>query len=118
LTLTTSLVSALGEGATIHVTRLIGTIVGIKIEFDSDISGRFARVINGKHFDCITVNSRTLYCVGPLPYWTGPATLHIYETPGGNVIFSRVVSVPPKVGEPDVTPPEDPPECIECDFLY
>ena len=108
LLLTTSLASALGEGSTIHVTRLTGTIVGIKIKFDSDISGDFAGVIHGKHFDCVTVGPRTLYCVGPLAYWVGSATLHIYETPSGNVILTRVISAPPKVGESGVTLPEPP----------
>lgn len=109
LILTTSFVSALGEDATIHVTRLVGTFVGIKIEFASPISGSFAGVLNGRHFDCVTVGTSTLYCIGPFAHWVGSGTLHIYETPGGEIILTRAVSVPPKAGETEVTPPDPPP---------
>jgi hypothetical protein len=105
LMLTTSLVSAAGENATVFVTRLTGTFVGIKIVFPEPISGSFAGVIHGNHFKCVTIPSNTLYCIGRLASWVDAATLHIYEHPGGNVIFSKVISSPPRIGDTDVTPP-------------
>lgn len=114
LMLSTSLVSAAGEDATVFVTRLTGTYVGIKIVFPEPISGDFAGVINGNHFNCLTVPPDTLYCIGQLAPWVDAATLHIYEHPSGNVIFSKVISSPPGIGETDVTPPEPEPENEEC----
>ena len=117
LMLTTSVVSAAGENASVFVTRLPGTYVGIKIAFPDGISGSFAGVIHGNHFSCVTIPSDTLYCIGKLASWVNAATLHIYEHPGGNVIFSKVISSPPRIGETDVTPPESE-ECPpgECEF--
>ena len=105
LLLTTSLVSAAGENATVFVTRLTGTFVGIKIVFPEPISGSFAGVIHGNHFNCATIPSDTLYCIGQLASWVDAATLHIYDHPGGNVIFSKVISSPPRIGDTDITPP-------------
>jgi hypothetical protein len=112
LMLTTSLASAAGEDATVFVTRLTGTYVGIKIVFPEPISGNFAGVIHGNHFDCITVPPDTLYCIGPLAPWVDAATLHIYENPSGDVILSKVISSPPRIGDSGVIPPE--PESEEC----
>jgi len=108
LVFTTNLVSAAGEDATVFVTRLTGTYVGVKIVFSEPISGNFAGVIHGNHFDCLTVPPDTLYCIGPLAPWVDAATLHIYENPSGNVIFSKVISSPPGVGGSDVIPPSPP----------
>ena len=118
LILTTSLVSAAGEDATVFVTRLTGTYVGVKIVFPDPISGSFAGVIHGKHFSCVTIPSNTLYCIGQLASWVDAATLHIYEHPGGYVILSKVISSPPRIGDTGVIPvePEQPiEECIECE---
>ena len=117
LMLTTSLVSAAGEGATVYVTRLTGTYVGIKIVFPEGISGSFAGVIHGNHFNCVTIPSNTLYCIGQLAAWVDAATLHIYEHPGGNVIFSKVISSPPRIGDTGVISPEPESEqCVECEI--
>lgn len=114
LMLTTSLVSAAGKETTVYVTRLTGTYVGIKIVFPEGISGSFAGVIHGNHFNCVTIPSNTLYCIGQLAAWVDAATLHIYEHPNGYVILSKVISSPPKVGDTGVIPPE--PESEECPF--
>ncbi len=117
LMLTTSVVSAAGENATVYITRLTGTYVGIKIALPEGISGSFAGVIHGNHFSCVTIPSDTLYCIGQLASWVDAATLHIYEHPGGEVIFSKVISSPPRIGNTDVTSPvseECPPQ--ECEF--
>jgi len=102
LMLTTSLVSAAGEDATVYVTRLTGTYVGIKIVFPEPISGNFAGVIHGNHFSCVTIPSNTLYCIGQLAAWVDAATLHIYEHPGGDIILSKVILSPPRVGDTGV----------------
>ena len=112
LMLTTSLASAAGEDTTVFVTRLTGTFVGIKIVFPEPISGSFAGVIYGNHFNCVTIPSNTLYCIGQLAAWVDAASLHIYEHPGGDVVFSKVISSPPRVGETGVISPE--PESEEC----
>ena len=116
LILTTSMVSAAGENATVFVTRLTGTYVGIKIVFPEGISGSFAGVIHGNHFKCVTIPSNTLYCIGQLAAWVDAATLHIYEHPGGNVIFSKIISSPPRIGDTGVIVPEPEREqCVECE---
>ena len=114
LMLTTGLASAAGEDTTVYVTRLTGTFVGIKIIFPEPISGSFAGVINGNYFSCATIPPNTLYCMGRLASWVDEATLHIYEHPSGNVIFSRVISSPPRIGGTGVTPPDPAPESEEC----
>ena len=118
LMLTTNLASAAGEDASVFVTRLTGTNIGIKIIFPEPISGNFWGVIHGHHFSCATIPPDTLYCIGPLATWVDAATLHIYEHPSGNVIFSKVISSPKKIGGSEETPtdpqPEPEPEDPEC----
>lgn len=114
LILTTSLVSAAGEGATVTVTRLSNTKIGIKIVFPNEISGNFGGVIYPNYFDCDTYPPNTLYCVAPLAYWVDAATLHIYGIPGGEVMLTKIISVPPRLGESPEPPPEEIPECQEC----
>jgi hypothetical protein len=114
LMLTTSLVSAAGEDATVFVTRLTGTYIGIKIVFPEPINGDFAGVIHGNHFSCLTVPPDTLYCIGQLASWVDAATLHIYEHPSGEIVFSNVISSPPRIGGGEVTPSEPEPESEEC----
>ena len=100
------------EDATINMERLVGTYVGITIDFPFEITGSFAGTVNGKHFNCETIPPNTLYCIGPLAYWTGPATLHIYSQGSGEIIFSEFIAAPPKNSEPDAPPA--PPESEEC----
>lgn len=106
LMLTTSVVSAAGEDASVFVTRLPGTYVGIKIVFPEGVSGSFAGVIHGNHFSCVTIPPDTLYCIGKLAAWVDTATLHIYEHPGGEVVFSKGISSPPRIGDVGVIEPE------------
>ena len=106
--LTTGLASAAGEEASVFVTRLTGTYIGVKIIFPEPISGNFAGVINGNHFDCETIPPDTLYCVGPLAALIDAATLHVYENPSGNIILSTVISAPPRNGDIGVLPSPEP----------
>jgi hypothetical protein len=55
--------------------------------------------MNGKHFDCQTIPPNKLYCIGPLAYWVDSATLFIYAQGSGEVIFSKIISVPPNNGD-------------------
>lgn len=108
------------EGETVYIERLVGTYVGITIVFPDGIDGSFAGTVNGKHFDCEVIPPDALYCIGPLAYWSTPATLHIYSQGDGEILFSQVISVPPKSGEPEGGPPPEPDseECPpeECDI--
>lgn len=113
LTLTTSFAAALGEDATIEVTRLDTTRIGIKIVFDAPISGNFSGVINGNHFNCETIPTNTIYCIGNLAYWVKTATFHLYETPEGTVVFTKAIIAPPKIGETEVISPSNPDDDVE-----
>jgi hypothetical protein len=110
--------AAAEEDATINVERLVGTYVGITIDFSTEINGSFAGTVNGKHFNCETIPPNKLYCIGPLAYWTGPATLHIYSQSSGEIVFSEIVAAPPKNGDSNGSPtepePPAPPESEEC----
>jgi hypothetical protein len=85
--------------ATVNVKRLVGTYVGITIDFPTEINGSFGGTMNGKHFDCQTIPPNELYCFGPLAYWVDSATLFIYAQGSGEVIFSKIISVPPNNGD-------------------
>jgi hypothetical protein len=116
LMFTTSLASAADDGTTLTLTRLDNTKVGILIVFPNGISGEFGGLIYPHYFDCETYPPDTIYCIATLPYWVDAATLHIFGIPGGDVVFSEIISVPRNPGEPDELPPPPPPseECSDC----
>lgn len=114
LMLTTSLASAASDGTKVYVTRLTGTYVGIKIIFPNEISGSFGGMIGGNYFNCATIPSNTLYCIGQLASWVKVATLYIYEKPAGDVIFTTIISAPPGIGKTNVVPTPPPPPNQEC----
>ena len=116
LMFTTSLASAADDGTTLTLSRLDNTKVGIQIVFPNGISGEFGGLIYPHYFDCETYPPDTIYCIATLPYWVDAATLHIFGIPGGDVVFSEIISVPRNPGEPDELPPPPPPieECSEC----
>jgi len=108
-------VHAVGEGATAEVTRLGGTMVGIKIVFDEPISGNYHGSVNyNSLWNCWTLPPNTLYCIGPLATWVKSATLNIYSVPGGEVVLSRTIDAPPNPGESVETLPI-PPTCNFCE---
>jgi hypothetical protein len=114
LMLTTSLASAADDGTTLTINRLDNTKVGIEIVFPNGISGEFGGLIYPNYFDCETYPPDTIYCIATLPYWVDAATLHIFSIPGGDVVYSEIISVPRKSGEPDL--PSPPPPSEECPF--
>lgn len=109
-TLTAFARSSTEDAATVHVTRLRGPFVGIKIIFPDDLSGEYAGTLGASHFDCSVVASNTLYCVGPFDWSLGPQTLNIYENHAPYTMVLVKIIVPPPSGPrgPEVTPPPAP----------
>jgi hypothetical protein len=115
---------ARAESANVEVFRLLGTWIGIKILFPTEISGNFAGTLAGKHFDCITVPTHELYCIGPFRQGMDPSLLTIYDNDTKETVLEKVITSPrgPGKGDDEVqpTPTEaptpDPTEepCIEC----
>jgi hypothetical protein len=95
------------ETASVEVFRIFGTWVGIKIIFPNDISGNFAGVLNGKHFDCATIPSNTLYCMGPFAQWSDEGTLFIYDNVSDEIVLKKVINPPLGSQGEEVTPPAE-----------
>jgi hypothetical protein len=93
------------------VIRLNDHYIGIKIVFPTDISGHFSGFINQKHFDCLTIPPRTLFCIGPLDKSERLVTLYLYLHDSQEIVLEQPIEVGPHwVGEP-----ADKPSCEECE---
>lgn len=101
--------AAAGE-ADITVIRLSDHYIGIKIVFPTDINGHFSGFINQKHFDCLTIPPRTLFCIGPLDKSERLVTLYLYSHDSQEIVLEQPIEVGPHwEGEPADEPP-----CVEC----
>ncbi|MEW6240453.1 MAG: hypothetical protein AB1564_06555 [Chloroflexota bacterium] len=99
------------DAAEITVIRLNDHYIGIKIVFPTDISGHFSGFINQKHFDCLTLPPRTLFCIGPLDKSERLVTLYLYSHDLQEIVLEQPIEVGPHwEGEP-----ADKPSCIECE---
>jgi len=107
-------VSAQDEETTIDVFRIDKTFILLKITFPHDISGSFAGEMAGKHFDCITVPSNVLICIGRFRVGSDPGFLTIYDQDTEEIVLQQVISSPPLNGKgegdaPPSAPPTPPP---------
>ena|SRR5690349_13256990 len=124
LSLFGSVVSARADEATVELFRIDKTFVILKITFPNDISGSFAGELAGKHFDCLTIPSNVLICIGRFREGSDPSFLTIYNTESEEVILQEVVTTPKAPGKgpgeeqpaPVETPPpgDDDDDCVEC----
>lgn len=102
--------AAAAEEAEVTVIRLSNHYIAIKVVFPTDISGHFSGFINQKHFDCLTIPPRTLFCIGPLDKSERLVTLYLYSHDRQEIVLEQPVEVSPHwEGEPP-----DEPLCVDC----
>jgi hypothetical protein len=92
--LTTAAAAAGGEPV-VTAERLEGTKIGIKIEFPNEISGEFAGFMWGKYFDCATISSHVVYCIGPMASWVRSGLFYLYSNASKSVVLIKLISVTP-----------------------
>ena len=91
--------------------RLEGTKIGIKIEFSEDISGDFAGFMWGRYFDCKTVSSRVVYCIGPMAPWIQSGLFYLYPKNSNTATLIKLIMIPPEPHHPIRREPCPPQEC-------
>jgi hypothetical protein len=114
LSLLTSVTAYAQDGdATVELFRLNRTHVGIKITFPTDISGDFMGILAGNGFDCSTIPSNVVYCIGAYQVGAGASTLFLINPDTGEIVLEHVVN-PPK---PKREHENEPKPCVPNNFL-
>ena len=91
--------------------RLEGTKIGVTITFPDAISGEFAGFMWGKYFDCKTISSNVVYCIGPMASWVRSGLFYLYSKGDNTAVVVKLISITPVHEEiiPVITCP--PTEC-------
>ena len=92
--LITSAAAAAG-GPLVTAERLEGTKIGIKIEFSNEISGECAGFMWGKYFDCKTISSHVVYCIGPMASWIRSGLFYLYPKTDNTATLIKLITITP-----------------------